>query len=74
MTPTVVTTPIARSSAGKSQELTFPLKAPANAYDLVINLEKGEALDLDWKFVSNPKVAILFMVTTREGRETDSKV
>jgi hypothetical protein len=72
--PVAVTTPIARPSAGKSQEITLNLKATADTYSLVIFLEKGEMFDLDWKFVSNPQVGIKIMFTTPEGREMDSKV
>jgi hypothetical protein len=71
--PVAVTTPIARPSAGKSQEITLNLKATADTYNLVVFLENGEMFDLDWKFVSNPQVGINFMFTTPEGREMDSK-
>jgi hypothetical protein len=77
-TPTVttvaVTTPLARPSAGKVQEFTFPLKSPANIYNLVIYLGSGEKLDLDWKFVSTPQSGINFMIATPEGRELNSKL
>lgn len=73
-TPVVVTTPMARPQPGKSQELTFLLKPPSSTYSLVIYLEKGETLELDWKFVSNPQAGINFMFTTPEGREMDARV
>jgi len=66
---TAIATSIPRPSAGKPQELTITLKAPVNAYSLVIYLATGETLDLDWKFVANPQVGIRFMFTTPEGRE-----
>ena len=66
---TAIATSLARPSAGKPQELTIALKAPVNAYSLVIYLANGETLDLDWKFVANPQVGIRFMFTTPEGRE-----
>ena len=72
-TPTVMMTHITRPPAGKSQEFTFTLKAPAGVYNMVIYLAKGETLDLDWKFVSDPQEGLLFMFTTPEGREMDSQ-
>ncbi len=72
-TPAGITTPLARPLAGKSQELTFALKAPTNMYSYVIYLASGETLDLDWKFVANPQAGIRFMFTTPEGREMDAK-
>jgi hypothetical protein len=73
-TPTVVTSPIARPAAGKSQEINFVLKAPDSTYSLVIFLNMGETLDLVWKFVANPQVGIDFKLTTPEGRELDSSL
>jgi hypothetical protein len=64
---------MARPSAGKSQELVLALKVPANTYSLVIYLQKGETLDLDWKFVSDPQAGLGFMFTTPQGREMDAK-
>jgi len=72
--PTAVATPMSRPQAGKSQELTFSLKASADTYSLVMFLEQGETLDIDWKFVSSPQAGINFMFTTPEGREMDSKL
>jgi len=40
---------------------------------MIIYLANGESLDLDWKYVSNPQVGILFMFTTPDGREMDAK-
>ncbi len=48
------------------------LKAPANDHNLVIYLDKGETLDMDWKFVANPQAGIRFMFTTPEGREMNN--
>lgn len=72
--PSAITTPIARPSGGKPQELTFTLKAPFNVYNMVIYLANGETLSLDWKFVANPQVAIYFTFTTPEGREMDANL
>jgi hypothetical protein len=73
-TPQVVTTSMARPAAGKSQEITFNLKAPDSSYSLVIFLENGETLDLDWKFVANRQVGINFMLTTPVGKELDANL
>lgn len=73
-TPQAVTTSMARPASGKSQEITFNLKAPDSSYSLVIFLENGETLDLDWKFVANRQAGINFMLTTPIGKELDANL
>jgi hypothetical protein len=69
-----LTTLLTRPITGKAQELSFILKPPSSTQNLVIRLEKGETLNLVWKFVANPQAGINFMLSTPEGRELDSNL